>query len=137
MVNKAILIGNITKDCDFVQKDNITVASTSIATNKRWKDKDWNKQEKAIFHNICIFGKGGEIFNKYVKKWMRIMVEWEIDNYSYEKDGEKKYSSRIIVKEFEFLSSWKEKEETNTWEDKKKTKKTDGEEDINIEEIPF
>ena len=59
-VNKVILIGNLGRDPDIrsMQSGN-KMASFSIATSKRWKDKNTQEQkEKTSWHNIVVFGDG-------------------------------------------------------------------------------
>ena len=52
------------------------MASFSIATSKRWKDRNTQEQkEKTSWHNIVVFGDGlVDIVEKYVKKGSKIYV---------------------------------------------------------------
>lgn len=79
-----------------------TVTNFSVATGKKWKDKEGNKQEKTCWHNCSAFAKTGETIAKYFRKGSGIMVTGEIDNSSYEQDGVTKYFSRITVQNFQF-----------------------------------
>jgi single-strand DNA-binding protein len=130
-MNKAILIGNLTKDIELRTTPNgKQVASTSMATNKSYKDANGIKQQVATFHNLVIWGKQAEVIAQYAGKGSKIAVEGEINNRSYDdRDGNKKYISEIIVREFEFLDS-KPKEE------KEETQETQ-EDEIRPEDIPF
>ena len=57
-VNKVILLGNLGKDPEIRSMNSGNkVASFSIATSKRWKDKTTQEQkDKTSWHNIVVFG---------------------------------------------------------------------------------
>jgi single-strand DNA-binding protein len=130
-MNKAILIGNLTKDVELKTTSNgKQVASTGLATNKTYLDANGVKQQVAVFHNLVVWGKQAEVLAQYTSKGSKIAIEGEINNRSYDdRDGNKKYISEIIVREFEFLDS-KPKEE------KEETQETQ-EDEIRPEDIPF
>ena len=70
-VNKVILLGNLGKDPEIrSMSSGNKVASFSLATSKRWKDKGTQEQkEKTSWHNIVVFGDGlVGIVEKFVKK---------------------------------------------------------------------
>ena len=72
------------------------MASFSIATSKRWKDRNTQEQkEKTSWHNIVVFGDGlVDIVEKYVKKGSKIYVEGELQTRKWQdKDGVEKYST--------------------------------------------
>jgi len=104
-MNKAQLIGNLTKDVELrnTQSGKI-VGGVTLATNKTITDQAGNKNKQATFHNLVIWNKAAEILAQYAHKGSKIYVEGEISNRSYDKpDGTKGYVSEIIVQEFEFL----------------------------------
>ncbi len=104
MVNKVILIGNVGADPEIKYLDNgTTIANLSLATTDYWKDKDGVKKDKTEWHNIVIFGKLAEIAEKYVMKGSKLYVEGSINYESYEKDGVKKYATKIKVREMRFI----------------------------------
>jgi single-strand DNA-binding protein len=103
-MNNVNLIGRLTKDPEL----NYTQTGQpgcrfSIAVNKVWKDKDGNKKEKANFLNCVAWGKTAELVAQYVKKGQQIAVSGELDQYSYEVEGNKKTSLNVVVKEVTFL----------------------------------
>lgn len=94
-LNRVTLLGNATKDAEtrFTQSG-IAVSTFSVATNYRYKQgEEW--KEKATFHN-CVLWKQEETA-KYLKKGKQVYVEGRIETRSYDKDGEKRYSTEIIV----------------------------------------
>jgi single-strand DNA-binding protein len=83
-LNKAILIGNLTKDPEMKSlPSGIKVSSFSVATNRVWKDKNGAKQESVDYHNIVVFGKQAEIVSQYLKKGSSILVEGRMQTRSW------------------------------------------------------
>jgi len=86
-LNRAQIIGNLTKDPEVRQTPNGTlVASYTVATNHTWRDQNGNKQEKAEFHNIVAWGKLAEICQSYLKKGKKIFIEGRIQTRDWEGD---------------------------------------------------
>lgn len=103
-MNKVILIGRIGKDPELKSTTGGNqVATTSLATSRRYIDKEGAKQEATTWHNIVAWGKTAEIMAQYAPKGKLVAVIGRIDNRSYDKDGEKKYISEIVVEELELL----------------------------------
>ena len=98
-LNKAMLIGNLTRDPEVRTAPSGTqVASFSIATNFVWKDQAGQRQEKAEFHNIVAWRKLAEICGQYLKKGSKIYVEGRMQTRDWTgPDGVKKYRTEIIA----------------------------------------
>ena len=100
-VNKTILLGNLGRDPEIrSMQSGAKMASFSIATSKRWKDKNTQEQkEKTSWHNIVVFGDGlVDIVEKYVKKGSKIYVEGELQTRKWQdKDGNDRYSTEVIL----------------------------------------
>ncbi len=100
-VNKAILLGNLGRDPEIrSMQSGAKMASFSIATSKRWKDKNTQEQkEKTSWHNIVVFGDGlVDIVEKYVKKGSKIYVEGELQTRKWQdKDGNDRYTTEVIL----------------------------------------
>ncbi len=103
-LNKVLLYGNMTKDPEVrALPSGIKVASFSLATNRTFKDKNGQKQEKVDFHNVVVFGKQAELIEQYVKKGSPLYVEGRIETRSWDgQDGKKNYRTEIIVENFQF-----------------------------------
>ena len=59
-VNKVILLGNLGRDPEIrsMQSGN-RMATFSIATSRRWKDKITQEQkDRTSWHNVVVFGEG-------------------------------------------------------------------------------
>ena len=100
-VNKVILLGNLGRDPDIrTMQSGSKMASFSIATSKRWKDKSTQEtKEKTSWHNIVIFGEGlVDIVEKYVKKGSKIYVEGELQTRKWQdQDGNDKYTTEVVL----------------------------------------
>lgn len=107
MLNQVNLIGSLGQDPEsrfFPSGDQqVTV---SLATSRRWKDKDTGeRKEKTTWHRL-VFNRGlAKVAADYLKKGSKIFVSGEIDYQEWEKDGVKKYMTRILVSEMHMLDS--------------------------------
>ena len=76
------------------------MASFSIATSKRWKDRNTQEQkENTSWHNIVVFNEGlVDVIEKYVKKGSKIYVEGELSTRKYQdKDGNDRYTTEVVL----------------------------------------
>lgn len=104
MLNKVILIGNVGKDPETRKFADTMVCNLTLATTEKFKDKDGNLKDATEWHNLQIWGKLGEIAEKYVKKGSQIYVEGKIKQRAYETEkGQKKYITEIIVNELKLI----------------------------------
>lgn len=97
--NKAIIAGNLTRDPEVRNlPSGQSVASFGVASNRRYTDREGNRQEKTEFHNIVSFGKWADICSRYLKKGMPILVEGRLQTNSWQgQDGVKRYRTEIIM----------------------------------------
>ena len=80
-VNKVILLGNLGRDPEIrSMQSGSKMATFSMATSKRWKDKATQEQrDKTSWHNIVVFGDGlVDIIERFVKKGSKIYIEGEL-----------------------------------------------------------
>ena len=105
-MNKTILIGRLTNDPEvrYSQGENSTcVARYRLAVDRRIK-KDG--EQSADFIPCIAFGRAGEFAEKYFRKGMKIAVTGRIQTGSYtNKDGQKVYTTDVVVEEQEFCES--------------------------------
>lgn len=103
--NKAIVIGNLTRDPEMkALPSGIQVTSFSVATNRVWKDKNGAKQESVDFHNVVVFGRQAETAAQYLKKGASVLVEGRMQTRSWDDkaSGEKKYRTEIVADRVQF-----------------------------------
>jgi len=138
-MNKVILMWNITQDLEMKQIQNWhNVLSFSIATNRSVKKWD-NWEDKATFHNIVAWGKKAEAISNFFSKWKKILLDWLLENRSWEaEDWTKRYKTEILLENFYFVQS---KSDNSNDEFAKTDKQTfwnkNKSEEISVEDIPF
>ena len=105
-LKKVMLIDNVGVDPEYrTTATGTAVVSLTLATNEKWTDKQGAKQEKTEWHRVAMFNKLAELANQYVKKGSKIYIEGKITTSTYEKNGEKRYSTEIIANSMQFLDS--------------------------------
>jgi len=134
-INKCTLLGAVGKDPETrYTAEGLCVCSFSLATSEKRKDKD----ELVQWHNCVAFGKLGEIIEKYVTKGSKLYLDGTIQYQTYEKDGEKRYATKIIVNDVSFLGSGNQNAKPDTQKargsDKKPNEPVD---EFDDDDIPF
>jgi single-strand DNA-binding protein len=105
-LNKVYLIGSAGRDPEIRSTDSgAVIASLSIATSNRFKDKAGNWQENAEWHSLVAFQRTAEVIRDYVKKGSPIHVEGRLQTRSWDKDGQKQYRTEIVVENLILLGS--------------------------------
>lgn len=140
-VNKAIIVGNITKDPELkALPSGVQVCSFSVATNEHFT-KDGQKEERTEFHNIIAFGKTAENIAKYMGKGSQIYIEGKIQTRSWEADGIKKYRTEIVALNVQFGAKPGGAQKKDDWEPTHTAQKPASDDfggpEINPEDIPF
>jgi single-strand DNA-binding protein len=105
-VNKVILIGNLGKDPELRYTPSGTaVASFSLATNERYKDKEGNWQDRTEWHKIVAWQRLAEIAGEYLKKGRTCYIEGRLQTRSWDdkESGQKKYSTEIVASDLVLL----------------------------------
>lgn len=101
-INRATLLGAVGQDPEVrYSAAGLCIASFSLATSEKRKDKD----EVTQWHSCVAFGKLGEIVAQYIKKGTKLYIDGQIQYQQYEKDGEKRYATKIVVNDLSMLSS--------------------------------
>jgi single-strand DNA-binding protein len=108
MVNKVILLGNLGRDPEVRSTPSgQPVASFTLATNRKWKDKNGQRQEQTEWHQIVCWGRQAEVAGQYLTKGKQIYVEGRLQTRSWDdkQSGEKRYRTEVICENFQMLSS--------------------------------
>ena len=109
-MNKVILMGRLVRDPEvrYTQAENpMAVSRYTLAIDRRGiKKKEGDQKPETDFINCIAFGKSGEFAEKYFRQGMRVLVSGRIQTDSYvNKDGNKVYTTDVIVEEQEFADS--------------------------------
>ena len=101
-MNKVQIVGRLTRDPDVRYSGGET--STAIARFTVAADRK-KREDGADFISCVAFGRTAEFIEKYFSKGMRIGLCGHIQTGSYEKDGQKIYTTDVIAEEVEFVES--------------------------------
>lgn len=105
-MNKWVGVGRLVRDVDLRYsqgREPIAIARYTLAVDRRFA-KDG--QQSADFIPCTVFGKSAEFAEKYFRKGLRVAVSGRIQTGSYtNKEGQKVYTTEVIVEEQEFAQS--------------------------------
>ena len=105
-LNKTLLIGNLGADPELrYRPDGTAIATVSLATTDKWKDKVTGAPKEMTEQHRVIFFKGlAEIVSDHLKKGSQIYVEGKIRTRKWtDKNGIDRYSTDIIASELQML----------------------------------
>lgn len=104
-MNKVIIMGRLVRDPEERSTTNgMTITRYTLAVDRRGKKKDG--EQTADFIPCVAFDKAGEFAAKYFKKGTKVIVCGHIQTGSYtNKNGDKVYTTEVIVEEQEFAES--------------------------------
>jgi len=76
------------------------VVKIPVVVNERYRDGNDEWQEKSEWFKPVAFGKQAELAMAYLRKGTAVEVQGELQNRSYEKDGQKHYTMDLVIVEF-------------------------------------
>lgn len=105
-VNKVILVGRLTRDPEVrTTPSGQTVATIGMATNRYWKDKSGQRQNKTEFHNVILWGRLAEIAGQYLQKGQETYIEGRLETRKYTgKDGVERRTTEVIAENMQLGS---------------------------------
>lgn len=112
-VNKAIVIGNLGKDPEVRYAPNGTaVCNLTVATSRKWKDKQGQTQEETEWHRVVIYDKQAEAAGQYLKKGRPVYIEGRLKTRKWQdKEGRDVYTTEIVCESMQFLGGREEGQE--------------------------
>ena len=97
-LNKCMLFGNLGRDPEFrMGQSGTAVLKLSVACNERRQDRDGAWKERVEFVRVVVFGKRAEALAKFLTKGASVFVEGPLRTTSYEKDGQKRYTTEVVA----------------------------------------
>ncbi len=108
MLNKVTLIGNLGADPEVrFMPSGGSVANISLATTRRWKDKQTGERKEATeWHRVVFFNRLAEIAGEYLKKGSQVYVEGRLQTRKWQgQDGQDRYTTEILAEEMHMLGS--------------------------------
>jgi single-strand DNA-binding protein len=142
-LNKAMIIGNVTRDPDArTTPSGHTVCSFGVATNRRWKDQQTSEMKEQVeFHNVVAWGRLAETCKQYLKKGSKVYVEGRLQTRSWEDQAGQKRNRTEIIAETMIMLDRAGAQGTSpaapAATEGSQPAPPSGEEEINVEDIPF
>lgn len=97
-LNRVMLLGNLGADPELrVTPGGQAVLKLRLATNESYLDRNNVRQERTEWHRITIWGRRAEALGKILQKGDSMFVEGRLQTSSYEKNGEKRYSTEVVA----------------------------------------
>ena len=97
-MNKIFLSGNLTKDAEIrYTNSGRELAKMGIAVNR-----PFSKEKEVDFFSMTAWGTTADFCGRYLKKGSRVLIEGRLQTSTYEKNGEKRYSTDIVIENIEF-----------------------------------
>jgi len=109
-MNKAILMGRLTRDPEIRYSQgadgSTAIARYTVAVDRRRKTNGDGTEQTADFIGCVAFGRSAEFAEKYLHQGTKVIVTGRIQTGNYtNKDGQKVYTTEVIVEEQEFAES--------------------------------
>ena len=105
-LNKVQLIGNLGKDPEIrFTPEGKQVATFSMAVNRTFKNKEGESIDDTQWFNIEAWTGLAKVVEDHLKTGDRIYIEGRLKTESYEKDGETKYFTKVVIKDMIMLGS--------------------------------
>ena len=106
-LNKAMLIGNVGRDPEvrYLEGNNgAKVATFTLATTERYRDRNGETRENTEWHNIVAWRNTADVVERYVRKGTQLYIEGRIRTRSWDdQSGNKRYTTEIIADTLQLL----------------------------------
>lgn len=101
-INRVILLGNVGQEPTIrTTKDGKKIASFSLATSEKWKNKSGKVEEKVQWHKVVIYSEGlASVIEKYVSKGSQLYIEGQLQTRKWDDKGTEKYITEVILQGF-------------------------------------
>ena len=106
-----MLIGNVGRDPEVRYLEgnqgaaNATkVASFTLATTERYRDRNGETRENTEWHNIVAWRNSADLAEKYIRKGTQLYIEGKLRTRSWtDQQGVKKYTTEVVVDTIQLL----------------------------------
>lgn len=104
-LNKVMLIGNLGKDPELrYTPAGTAVASFSLATSEKFKNKDGEYEEKVDWHNVVLWGRQAEVAGEYLTKGKTIYLEGKLQTRKWQdKDGRDRFTTEVVGERMQMI----------------------------------
>lgn len=124
-MNRILLVGNLVKDVELINTESgKSLVKNSIAVRRNYKNQ--NGEYESDFINIIAFGKTADFMANYFQKGSKVGIDGKIQTGSYtNKEGQKVYTTDVVVENIEFMESKKKDGQASTDEKPVEVKQVD------------
>ena len=136
-MNHVTLMGRLTRDPELkYSQSGKAFSKFTVAVNREFN------REEADFINCTAWGKTAETIAEYLRKGRRIALQGRLSVNSYEKNGETRWSTEVIVDKFEFVDTVNSTGGQSSYTQPKKsensfTNNNDNDEIMDDDDFPF
>lgn len=103
-VNKVFLLGRLGQNPELKSTSGGgSVLNLSLATSEYYKNREGEKQQKTEWHRVVAFNKLADIIAQYCFKGSQIFIEGYMQTREWEKDGQRRWTTEIIVRNVQLL----------------------------------
>lgn len=104
MVNRVILIGNLTRDAEPIEGARSPMTRMRLATNTVWRDAEGQRQESTEYHSLVAFGRTAEICAEFCRRGRRVYIDGHLRTRDYDgSDGLRRTTTEIVVDTMKLL----------------------------------
>jgi single-strand DNA-binding protein len=97
-LNRVTLLGHLGADPELrVTPGGQAVLKLRLATNETYLDRSNVRQERTEWHRVTVWGRRAEALGKILQKGDLLCVEGRLQTSTYEKNGEKRYSTEVVA----------------------------------------
>ncbi len=104
-INKVILVGNLGADPEARELgENSILTNMSLATTRRYKNRDGEYVDETEWHRVVFFGRTAEVARDYLKKGSQAYVEGRFRTRRYtDKEGVERFTTEIVGETLQLL----------------------------------
>ena len=115
-MNRVELIGRITRDPELrYTSSNVATTRFTLAVNRPFQSQ--NGETGTDFINIVVWRKQAENVKKFVSKGSLVAIEGRIQTGSYEKDGQRIYTTDVVADSVQFLETRAQSQNRSSMDD--------------------
>lgn len=107
-VNKVILLGNLGADPDvrYTPDGGTAICTLSLATSRRYKNRDGQFTEETEWHRVVLFGRTAEIARDYLKKGRSVYVEGRLRTRKWtDQNGNDRWTTEVVCENMQLLGA--------------------------------
>lgn len=104
-LNRVTIIGRLGKDPEQRQAGDSSVCNFSVAVSEKFKGRDGEMQERTEWVTCVAWAKLAEICSQYLRKGSLVYCEGKLQTRSWDKDGEKRYTTEVRLDGMQMLDS--------------------------------